>query len=342
VRAEQSEAEICVPVTAESEGRTGTKADTYPYPLFDQIKYITGEIYRKNMADWLAYLAQHPEYPVAYSAVAAVHAYLASNTLRDDLQSCGIKLDEEAFVGYCVSITGQLEDRLWMMPDLWRAWNEYYASVYVDREKSFCYVSGKGDAVYTEKHPKSINRTAGNAKLISGNDDKNFTFRGRFQNSAQAVTVSYGASQKAHQALRWLIANYSYRCGTQAIVAWAIDEKPEIMSFADDSLDIYIYASEIETNRDKLIAVEGTVSDYAAKLKKTIGGYGDADKLKSYGRKVAVMATDSTSDKSGRMSITYYRELPKHEYLERVVRWHESCKWYQPFGKDKDGKVRNG
>jgi CRISPR-associated protein Csd1 len=338
VRAEPSKLEICIPVSADSEGRSGEKANIHPHPLFDRIKHITGEFYRKNMADWLAYLEQRTEYSVACSAVAAVHAYLASNTLRDDLQSCSIKPDEEEFVGFRVYIAGQLEDRLWMMPELRRAWNEYYAGVYAGNAKSFCYVSGRVDAVYTEKHPKSINRDAGNAKLISANDTKNFTFRGRFQNSAQAVTVSYEASQKAHQALRWLITNYGYSCGTQAIVAWAIDEKPQIMSFADDSFDIY--ASVIETDMNKQIAVDGIMSDYAAELKKNIGGFGDADKLKSYVRKVAVMATDSVT--SGRMSITYYRELHEREYLERVVNWHDTCKWHQPFGKGRDGKIVEG
>ena len=31
--------------------------------------------------------------------------------------------------------------------------------------------------------------------------------------------------------------------------------------------------------------------------------------------------------------MTYYRELMENEYEERITQWHDTCKWFQPYGK---------
>ena len=40
------------------------------------------------------------------------------------------------------------------------------------------------------------------------------------------------------------------------------------------------------------------------------------------------------------MSVTYYRELSENEYEERIEQWHNTCKWYQPLGKDADEEYK--
>ncbi|MBS3885857.1 MAG: type I-C CRISPR-associated protein Cas8c/Csd1 [Dethiobacter sp.] len=339
-KAEKIDAEICTPCTDESESRTSGAVNS-PHPLFDQIKHLTGKLYLNNLLKWQEYLKVTPEYPLAYKMISAVHKYLENGTLKNDLVSCKIVPDEKLFLRFCVSIGGQLEDRLWMIPEMWHAWHSYYKSENIEKRKTkdLCYISGKADMTYTEKHPKSINRTSGNAKLITGNDSSNFTYRGRFAKSSQAVTISYESSQKAHQALRWLIIKHGYRCDTQAIVAWAIDKVPELPNYYDDSYGIY--ESTKLTDSEKQTEAESVIcTDYADTLKKTLPGYGGSDKLKTHVRRVAVAATDNAT--TGRMSVTYYRELAENEYLERIVEWHNSCKWYQPFMKDKDGKHKSG
>lgn len=339
-RAEKSDAEICTPCTDESESRVSNAADA-PHPLFDQIKHLTGKLYRENLLKWQEYLKDRPEYSTAYEMISAVLKYIESGTLKNDLASSNIKPDDKLFISFCVSIDGQLEDRLWMIPEMWHAWYSCYKSENIEKRKTkgLCYISGEADITYTEKHPKSINRASGNAKLITGNDSSNFTYRGRFAKSSQAVTVSYETSQKAHQALRWLIVKQGYRCDTQAIVAWAIDEMPELLNCYDDSFGIY--ESTTQTDSEKLTEAESAIyTDYSNFLKKAFLGYGSSDKLKMHVRRVAVMATDNAT--TGRMSVTYYRELAENEYLERIVEWHNTCKWYQPFRIDKDGKHKPG
>lgn len=333
---------ICVPCTDESEARSGTKAIDFPHPLFDQIKYFSTQKYLDNLKKWMDYLKDNPKYPFAYQAISAVYNYIVKGTLSKDLESFQITIKDDMFTCFCVSLDNPFEDRLWMMPELWKAWIDFYWSEDIAKRqtKDICYITGLDNSAYTEKHPKSINRSSGNAKLITGNDDKNFTFRGRFEEPSQAVTVSYEASQKAHQALRWLISKPScYRCNSQAIVAWAIDGISDVPTFYEDSYDVY--NAVVQTDEEKRIFADNTVCvDYAHALKKAMSGYSASSKLRTHERRIAIMSTDSST--KGRLSVTYYRELSENEYEERIERWHNTCKWYQTFGKDADGTCKSG
>lgn len=330
---------ICIPCTDESEARSGTKAIDFPHPLFDQIKYLTTHNYLNNLKKWMDFLQDNPKYPLAYQAIAAVYCYLAKGTLSNDLQSFQITVKDDLFIGFCVNLDDSPNDKLWMIPELWEAWIDFYRSEDIAKRETqdICYITGN-KSTYTQKHPKSINRASGNAKLITGNDDKNFTFRGRFEEPSQAVTVSYEASQKAHQALRWLISKSScYRCDSQAIIAWAIDSTPDVIRFFDDSYNIYNTMEK--TDEEKLTIAENTICvDYANALKKALSGYSTSSRLKKHVRRIAIISTDSAT--TGRMSVTYYRELSENEYEERIEQWHNTCKWYQPLGKDADKEYK--
>ena len=330
---------ICAPCTDESESRSGTSAKDFPHPLFDQIKFVLSDIYLENLSDWLNFTKENPENPVVCKALAAVYQYLRQGTLLEDLKQRDISAKEDLGIRFCVNQKGVYETRLWMMSEMREAWIHYFQwKNRKNRKNDICYASGELLPV-TEKHPKNINRASGNAKLISGNDNSNFTYRGRFAESSQAVTVSYETSQKAHQALRWLISTRGYRCDTQAILAWAVDQVPDVPSFYDDSYGIY--EMEKKTDSDKLIeAGNQTFIDYAKWLKVALLGSGNASRLKTHTRRIAVMITDAAT--TGRMSVTYYRELHENEYLERIAKWHDTCKWYQIFRRDKEGKRQTG
>lgn len=347
IRADKCDIRICIPCTEESEGRTSRGAINHPHPLFDQRKYLTyrdSEIYCGNMLKWLNYLSTEQTHAFSYKVLSSVYKYMIKKSLISDIES-NIKATENSFIGFCVGIDGALEDRLWMMPEVHNAWIDYYLNEYLPSLKKptdICYAIGKSGSIYVENHPKAINNFAGNAKLISGNDKENFTFRGRFEAPSQVVTVSYKASQKAHQALRWLIlTNCCYRCDTQAIITWAVDKQPEIPDCFEDSYGIYCTISKSDT--EKMIDVKRNVfTDYALLMRKAMSDYGGSDKLKKHNRRIAIMATDTTTKNTGRMSITYYRELFENEYEERITQWHSTCKWYQPFKKDADGIYKSG
>ncbi len=347
IRAEKNNSKICIPCTEESEGRTSRSAINKPHPLFDIRKYITyekGKRYLENQKKWLDYLLKNPEHNFAFTILSSVHRYISKNSLIADLASY-VKSKDDSFIGFCVEVNGVLEDRLWMMPEVHDAWIDYYLNEYLptsQKPTGICYATGKPGVVYIENHPKSINRLAGNAKLISGNDKQNFTFRGRFDKSSEAVTVSYEASQRTHQTLRWLIeSNNCHRCGTQAIIAWAVDHQPEVPDFFQNSYEIYDALPK--TDAEKMISAHNHVfTDYSLMMREAMGGYGSPDRLHQHTRCIAVMVTDATTKNAGRLSITYYRELFENEYKEDIDVWHNTCKWYQPFEKKVDNSKESG
>lgn len=349
---------VCAPCTEGSESRTGNSS---PHALFDQLKYIAGDYaeftgvpndkffnaYIQNLGAWQASKHSHPK-------IEAIYAYLEKRTILRDLVDAEVFTTDElkareeknpekpvlekVCVRFRVVNANNLndgEERVWLNKDIWNAHLNYQSSLLAQSEPDICYVSGKM-LVPAVTHPKKIDTKNANAKLISTcaeqNDKQNFVYRGRFENALQAYAVSYEVSQKAHQALRWLIAKQGHQCDTQIIVAWAIGDTPEIISYREAS----------KTDLEKLAAVENIVcTDYANHLRKNLAGYGNPNKLKKHARRIAVLVLNVTTP--GRRAVTYYRELAEDEYLERIIQWHDTCKWYQVFTKNnKDGKPETG
>ena len=106
---------------------------------------------------------------------------------------------------------------------MFQSFIQWYNSVRVrpNDENPLCMISGE-TIVPARQHPKGIIPMNGNAKLISANDTSNFTYRGRFTDDQQAVTISYEASQKAHNALRWLAVEQGARIvfGGRTFLCW--------------------------------------------------------------------------------------------------------------------------
>jgi CRISPR-associated protein Csd1 len=187
-------------------------------------------------------------------------------------------------------------------------------------------VSGE-EAPLAVNHPKRLRHGADGAKIISSNDGSGYTFRGRFSVPAEAYGVGSAVTQKAHNALRWLIARQGYKQGDQVIVAWAVagHPLPPIIAGSDDILD------SANVSETPLEPYEGDAGQlFAKRLNKRIAGYAanltDRDDI-------VVMALDSATP--GRMAITYYRELSGSEFLTRIQDWHKKMAWPQNMGKDR-------
>ncbi len=314
---------VIAPCTDNSEGRSGRGAINFPHPLFDQVKYLSSPQYSDNLSNWLKFLNEKPQHNYAYRMLNAVYRYVQSKTLKIDIPEA----KEESVICFCVNIEGENENRLWLLPQIWEAWIDYQQTCILSTDTDrmdICYIEGKR-LPYTEKHPKTIYRFAGNAKLISGNDTSNFTFRGRYDKASQAVTVSHIASQKIHQALRWLIATRGTYCDTQAIIAWAVDKQEHAINIFSDSFSIY---SDMSNSAEAI-----TDLNYGLALRRALFGSGNADRLKEHTKRIVILAVDAAT--KGRLSITYYRTLPEAEYHERIVDWHEQCSWYQPVDENK-------
>lgn len=193
---------------------------------------------------------------------------------------------------------------------------------------ALCYVSGRMVAD-TEQHQAKLRNNADRAKLISSNDLTGFTFRGRFRNADQACGVGYEVTQKAHNALRWLIGKQGYRNGDQAIVAWATSGAriPDPMA---DTLGLF----DDEDARSQIASTSSTAQHLAIGLSKLAAGY---NARLGPTEAIVVMGMDSATP--GRMAVTFYRELTGSDFLARVLDWHTSCAWSQNFGVDRETKT---
>lgn len=314
--ADQSKLTIPIPCTEDSESRSGRAV--FPHPLHDQVAYLSTDEKKREK-----YLLQLSKWSGFHPKVDAVRKYIIKNTLVEDLRSCNIKISDKLFIRFSVEIPGDSVPNLWEDKTVAETWQTYIKQEQSE-ETALCYITGLFLPI-TNKHPKNINTSTSNAKLVSCNDHTNFTYRGRFTKFIPANRISVEVSYKAHAMLKYLIATQAYRCDSQAIIAWAVDSgKAQPGLFEDTS---GIYGNSIKTERDKLIEAQNEIDiDYAKNLSLAIRGYGNSENLKNDNRQIAVIAVDAAT--SGRMAVTFYKELQENEYTERIINWHESCCWH--------------
>lgn len=237
---------------------------------------------------------------------------------------------QDSFIRWRIEIPGDPIANLCEDPSVWESWSEHYKTT--QEISGLCYVTGKEEPLAIQ-HPAKLRHAADKAKLISSNDGSGFTFRGRFTDPSgiEAASVSFDVTQKAHNALRWLISKQGTRLGEQAVVAWSINNQ-EIPNPLDSSLQLATDNAE-EEDIDKLLEQEhlnriasietaNTGQSVALALKQKLLGYrktlGDTSKI-------LVISLDSATP--GRMALTYFRELTAGEFLDRIEKWHDTTAW---------------
>ncbi len=246
---------------------------------------------------------------------------------------------DNAFIRWIIEDQSELQTKAWKDKSLWESWSKFYLST--KKKEPLCFVAGES-ALLTSLHPKYIRAKGDGAKIISANDTTDFTFRGRFLSDKEAIrkkipinqSCSVGAevSQKAHNALIWLIdkqgkvfwvkGNGGRKEPALTVVSWAISGKP-IPKLTDDPLTVIGFD---ELPNDEPFEVS-TAQEVAKKFNTRMLGYateiGNTDN-------VIVMCLDSAT--KGRLAITYYREdLSGSEFIQRIENWHKSCEWIHDY-----------
>lgn len=339
-----------IPATEASAGRSGKKIA--PHPLCEEIGYSTIDrpeadqdkvfAYIKQLKDWATSNWSHPK-------VKAILNYLEKETLWKDLNNeidfpIKIKkikggsekiLAEKTFIRWRIEEQGKANSSTWKDEELIQNWIGF------DREKNskvgFCYIQGK-NIRRASNHPRFLRWPGDGAKLVSSNDHSGFTFRGRFTDSkltidkkgVQAVNIGFDVTQKAHNALRWLISRQGFRNGDQVYVSWAVSGKktPEPLKSAWESFSADFDLQE-ETEQEPEQSLDHSIDSgqsFASQLKKYMAGY--HAELKP-NEQIIVMGLDSATP--GRMGIIYYRKLLASEFLERLETWHNQFAWPQRF-----------
>lgn len=314
---------ISIPVSEKSMSRSSSTIA--PHPVFDQYDYLKGD--GKKFEAYILQLKNFAESEFATDQIKAIFQYFTKKTVASDLAKIGLK--SKTNVIFEVQISDLPATKVWEDKTLFEAWHRYYLKQ-KKNTRSLDYIAGE-EQTLAEYHPKKIVSSSANAKLISDNDSTNLTYRGKFRDSSEAFSIGYESSQKAHQFLRYLIKERGIYCEEQVIVSFTIGSNEKLLLPPITDAGIWAFFLEMRTkteNDDQIDLRAKTGFDYAVALKKSLAGFGYSNTLKQHA-KTAVVTLDAATN--GRLSITFYRELAKYEYLESIFEWHDSCRWNQQF-----------
>lgn len=362
---EKSDASTVIPCTEDSASRSGTKIA--PYPLHDKLSYVAGD-YRayggeiKKEEAFPHYIKQLEEWassPYAVDKVKSIYHYLRKGRLIQDLVEHGILyVDEDqrllskwdknaearygakppifsvvageqtsAFVRFNVYSPTKVLTKVWNDQQVYDSFIQFYSSKLGGED--FCYVTGK-KLPATDKHANKIRNAADKAKLISANDNSGFTFRGRFTQSNEAASISYEVSQKAHNALKWLINRQGKMIDQRVFLIWSNRE----LDIPDITEDLFsIDSTSSDSIKDKIAY---TNKELAVEVAKALEGYRNKlAGLPDRKENVNILVLDSAT--TGRMAVLYYRNMDKEQYLDKLVNWHSTCTWLHKYRKNDNG-----
>ena len=369
-----------IPVTEKSGSRTAGKA---PHPLCDNLRYLAGdygeyvqdkkgdvesyhELYMEELGKW-----HHS--PFSHEKVDAIWLYLKKGTLiRDLLQEKILQQNEEGWLSDEVKIEGVAQnmafirfivrgrngmdhgfDECWKDSTLWDCFIRYYRSV--EGKKDMDYLTGEMQTV-SYLHSKKIRNEGDGAKLISSNDEANFTFRGRFATKEQAFAIGNETSQKMHNALKWIIRRQGRSFDSLTMVTWESDMKQmppwdadtEAVSSAADA-DTVIDEGTAEfgelfrddpmdgwEEKEDSLAYDGNFMT-AQQFYRALEGYRSRVENTSH---MILMALDAAT--TGRLSVAEFKTMDTARYLDNIQKWHEQCGWLQSKYKEGHRKIYYG
>lgn len=322
---------------------------------------------QKKHAAYMKFLNAWSQSSADVSPQSIIKKYLDKNTLTKDLIRAGIlevnedkKLTSkkynrltarELLVRFAIEQNGQL-NRLWENYDFLRNYSNDYLQVihplvvekYKQKDGStsererphryvgLCYVSGKNEQFLGTKHGKFLRSSGDQTKLISSNDHKNYTYRGRFVHPENVMSVSLLVSSKAYSALRWLIQHQAYlnkkesnrRNQEYTVLAYGRGKKPNT-----PYKSFWMKLEKDRISPDRINVQE----NYAKSLRKALRGYQFSDTLYRH-ENVCLLALDNAT--TGRLAIQYYREVSFQDYIDNLAYYYQSLAWKHPKWNDND------
>lgn len=343
-------------IIPETEDSSRTSNGT-PKPLVDELIYLAGDcaIYvpekkEKAQKSYIAYMEQlknWAEGEYSHPAIRAIFIYLKKGCLIKDLLSASVlslenntgKLDSVQ-IKYKVRFRVYQQDftkrsETWLDSTLYESWIAQNQKQNISQKvPQLCYATGKVTEC-SYKHPNKIRNAGDKAKLFSANDESGFSYRGRFQNKEQAVSIGYDFSQKMHNALRWMIQRQGNPIGkTMMLLAWESDLKklPSITNssagiFSDfeeafgETFDFNLFDDQTSDFKPES-SQENTFTSYRSYFKDVLFEY--ESKLEPLSN-VTVMVLDSAT--TGRLSMTMYTQMEHSVFFERLQAWHEQTAW---------------
>lgn len=357
---QKNESATISPCTEDSASRGN---GNYPHALFDKLQYVAGDYTsffndkrsKKFFIEYIRLLEKWINSECSNDKVIAIARYLKKERVIADLISVKLlEIDKsnyivnkwfgdkdnkpqkicDSFIRFIVENNGDVNTKFGEDSDIFEKYNNYYLTTKM--KYGLCYVQGN-NMLITEKNQSKIRNNGDSAKLISANDKDGFTYLGRFHDSSQVVSVAYETSQKAHNALKWLIDIQGQKYGNvkdgqKVFVAWGTQNQfvPSLLGDTEDS----IFGKEE-------IHIVSTEKEFAQRLNSAIAGYGCDLDTKA---EIIIMGLDSAT--TGRLSVTYYREFNGTDFLNRIENWHKTCIWKHtykevPNGIDERGNLKS-
>lgn len=338
----KEDAKTIIPVDENSGSRSSGIA---AHPYEDNLSYIAGdyseyvfinnpskaEKIRKDYEDkFAAYLKEIKKWnssSYTNAKVNAVYIYICKKRVISDLIRSGlIELENNCFSNKKIAgtdyekcmvrfrVIGTHPEESWHDVELMKNYKDFYLSEISadDSSKQISLLTGK-ESIITYKHPKGTVNSDFGAKLLSANDEANFTFKGRFQSAQEAYAIDYISSQKAHHALSWLIQNQGLVLGDKSkrtFLIWAINgQKVDGLwnDIEEDDVEDYYPTTEPEYQQVVMKMVHG--------------------KEQKFQRNDRIAYVTLQAATTGRLSITYYGELTSEEYFQRIRKWYTECYW---------------
>jgi CRISPR-associated protein Csd1 len=328
----------CMPCTEKSMARAG---DTVaPYPLCDKLEYIAGDYEKycsgkKLKEKYKAYTAQLEQWTNSKHSnkkIKAILNYVKKGTLATDILKTKIsEISDKAgleknisFIRWEVELSAKdMNTKTWEDPEIQDLWIGYYVITFMNK-KGFCYGSGDEEVPIAELHQGKIRHSGDKAKLVSANDDTNYTYRGRFTDAGEACQIGAEISYKAHNALRWLIHTQGTYLGNGlTVVAWCsaaimIPPLTQNSIAAMESLDNDLGDEEYNSSQV-----------FARALRNRLRGYYGNISKKDH---ILVMVLNAAT--TGRMSILLYREFAGSDFCRRIEDWHTNLSWFYTWHKE--------
>ena len=396
----EEEKSTIIPVTDKSSSRT---AGVEPHPLCDNLKYLAGDYAdyvsgkdcTRNHTLYMEQLRKWVESPESHPKAEAIYSYLCKNTLMHDLVKSGIltikedgMVDEkrklqivsqaDAFARFRVETDELPDDEVWtdqtgrFSPECWkdRTLQQSYINFCRSQreEEGLSYLTGEyGRISYLQ--PKKVRNEGDGAKLISSNDEANFTFKGRFLTKEEAFAIGYEDSQKVHNALKWILRKQGTSYDGMYFVTWE-SNSGQIPDWLSDSDEICRQAeergifetaakersvqseaegqdasearsaaeSEKDAGRSEIAEWEAEINDEEEGTEETpetgeVGAARFRKAIKGYEKNLSqssrTVIMALDAATTGRLALMEFKDYHSARYLESLKSWYESCEWLQ-------------
>ena len=352
---------IIFPVTEDSISRSSGIA---PHPLAEEVSYFVeknkNEEYIKNLDKWINFSKENNQ--KSYSFLKIIKNFLNQKNFLEEIfkkcykdRFCSFSIIEERKskgktdliieVKYLdnnekekiknvnkIFITFKIQNLFDDLKDysitnykqLHKDYIKYTNNANEKYPKKLCNISGK--KIYCSSKHRGL---FGNSKLISVSNHSE-TYFGRLKKGEEIISIGYETSQKIHNMIKYLLENKksSISLGENSyLVNWFSDdinnfENISVTRDASDYLDIF----DQEIFEEKI--------DMADMYNENIIKYlsGNHEEINSRSQ-YYIMIVNKISN--GRVSIKYFRELPKSEFYERVSRWYDTISWIKYNYKEK-------